>query len=113
MELAQKSRKSWGTLMGGFRRHAIHFAAIARREHQCLFENSPCTEFLSRPLGLLGRERHLLTHLNGRRAMIQSDKNNFHTAVQSLLKVAVALREIQIYDRKAQHHNQKIEDAQS
>ena len=94
MEFAQKNRKSRGTLMGGFRRHTIHFAAIAGREHQSLFENSPSAELLRRPLGLLARERHLLTHLYGRCAMIQSDKNNFHSALQALLKVAVTLREI-------------------
>ena len=94
MELAQKSRKSRGTLMGGFRRHAVHLAAIACREHQRLFEDPPRAQFFSGPPGLLGRERHPLTYLDGRGAVIQSDKNNFHTEVRSLLKVAVAMREV-------------------
>jgi len=94
MELAKKSRKSRGTLMGGFRRHAVNLAAIAGGEHQRFFENSARAELFSRPPGPLGRERHPLTHLHGRRAVIQSYKNNFHTEVRSLLKVAVAMREI-------------------
>jgi len=78
----------------------IYFAAIARGEHQRLFEDSPRAQFLSRALGLLLAERHPLAHLNWRRAVIESDENNFHAALQALLKIAVAVRKIQIDDRK-------------
>jgi len=40
----------------------------------------PRAELLRRTLDLLGRERHPLTHLNGRRTVIQSDENDFHAA---------------------------------
>ena len=97
--------------MGKFRWHSIHFAAIAGGEHQCFFEDSPRAQFFSGAPRLLGSERHFLPHLNGRCAMIQSDENNFHSAVCSLLEVPMTMREIQIYDRKTQHNNHKIEDA--
>src|SRR6266849_5768116 len=44
--------------------------------------------------------------------MIQSDENDFHAAVRSLLKITVAVRQIQIHDRKTQHHHSEIENAQ-
>ncbi len=56
--------------MRRLRRHAIHFAAIARGEHQCLLENPSRPKLLSGTLGLLGVERHPLAHLHRRRAMI-------------------------------------------
>src|SRR6266581_9189131 len=112
VELTQVGRQSWSTLMRRFRWHSIYFAAIAGGEYQCLLEDSPCAKLFRSALGLFGREGHPLPHLNGRRAMIQSDENDFHAAVQSLLKVAVTMRQIQIHDRKTQHHNDKIEDAQ-
>ena len=98
--------------MGRFRWHSIYFAAIAGGECQCLLEDSPCAKLFRSTLGLFGGKRHPLPHLNGCRAVIQPDENDFHAAIQSLLKVAVTMRQIQIHDRKTQHHNDKIEDAQ-
>ncbi len=98
--------------MGRLRRHAVDFAAIACGEHQCFFQNPTRAQLLCRALRLLGGERHSLAHLNGRRAVIQTNENNFHAVLRPLLKVAMTVREIQIYDRKTQHHNREIEDAQ-
>ncbi len=112
VELTQVGRQSRSTFMGRLRRHSIHFAAIAGGEYQCLFEDSPRAKLFRSTLSLFGGKRHSLPHLNGCRAMIQSDENDFHAAVQSLLKVAVTMRQIQIHNRKTQHHNDKIEDAQ-
>ena len=70
MKLAEKRRESRGAFMGRFRRHPIHFAAIAGGKHQRLFENPPGAQLLGRTLRLLGGKRHFLTHLHRRRAVI-------------------------------------------
>src|SRR2546430_10575089 len=100
MKLAEKRRESRGAFMRRFRRHPIHFAAIAGGKHQRLFENPPGAQLLGRTLRLLGGKRHFLAHLNGRSPMIQSNENNFHAAVRLLLKIPVAMREIRSEERR-------------
>src|SRR5260370_8470968 len=103
VELTQVGRQSRSTFMGRLRRHSIHFAAIAGGEYQCLFEDSPRAKLFRSTLSLFGGKRHSLPHLNRYRPMIHSYNNHFPPARQSLLKVAVTMRQIQIHNRKTQH----------
>src|SRR5207249_2238007 len=68
-----------------FRRHTIHFAAIASREHQRFLENALRAEFLGSAACLVGGEGHPLAHLDGRGAMVQSNENDLHAGPRTLL----------------------------
>src|SRR5215469_4754982 len=112
MKFAEKRRKPRGALARGFRRHAVHFAAIASREYQRFRENPFRTQLVGGAPSLIGGEGHPLAHLNGRSAVIQSDENDLHSEALSPLKVPVTVRKIEIHNGKTQKDDNKIEDTQ-
>src|SRR5215471_17333905 len=112
METAQVSRQGAGRLPARVRIDAVHFAAVARRKYQRLFQDSLRSQLLRRALGLLFRERHPLPHFDWCSPEIQADKNKLHALSFALLKIAMMLREIEVHHRKAQHYPHEIEYAE-
>src|SRR5207237_5611426 len=78
MEFTQEIGESRRALVRSFRRHAVHFAAIAGGKHQRFLENALGAKLFGSAPGLLGGKRHPFAHLHGRGAVVQSDENDLH-----------------------------------
>ena len=81
MKAAKIIGKRGGGFVRGFRRNAVNFAAIAGGEDQRFVQNAAGAKFFGGLAGLFGGERHPFAHLDGRRAVIQSDEHNLHGGV--------------------------------
>jgi hypothetical protein len=70
VKFAKEGRKFRGAFVGGFRRDAIEFAAIAGGEHQGFLEKTAGTEFVGGTARLFEGEGDALTNFERRGAVI-------------------------------------------
>src|SRR5260370_37871337 len=102
--------------------YAVKFAAVAGGKDQRLFQDSARTQLVGGFARLLDAECDALSQLDGSRAMIQSDEDNFHLrnarvippdlCVHTHSEITVKVRKIPVHDTVTENHKHEIEDAQ-
>jgi hypothetical protein len=70
VEFAEKGGEAGSGFVGGFRRDSVEFAAIAGGKNEGFFEEAAGAEFSGGASSLVGGERHALTKLEWRGAVI-------------------------------------------